>query len=49
MVDQSCSGRGCRFLSRLVDLVDDGVEAAIAFDPLIHSGASGFRSMSRTV
>ena len=32
MVDPSCSGRGCRFLGRLVDLVDDGVEAAIAFD-----------------
>ena len=32
MVDQSCSGRGRRFLLRLVDLVHDGVEAAMAFD-----------------
>ena len=32
MVDPSCSGRGRRFLLCLVDLVHDGVEAAMAFD-----------------
>ena len=32
MVDPSCSGRGRRFLLRLVDLIHDGVEAAMAFD-----------------
>ena len=32
MVDHSCPGQGRRFLGRLVDLVHDGVEAAMAFD-----------------
>ena len=32
MVDPSCSGRDRRFLLRLVDLVHDGVKAAVAFD-----------------
>ena len=32
MVDPSCSGRGRRFLLRLVDLIHDGVEAAMVFD-----------------
>ena len=32
MVDPSCSGRGRRFLLRLVDLIHDGVDAAMAFD-----------------
>ena len=32
IVDPSRSGRGRRFLFRLVDLVHDGVEAATAFD-----------------
>ena len=32
MVDPSCSGRGRRFLLRLIDLIHDGVEAAMAFD-----------------
>ena len=32
MVDHSCSGRDRRFLLHLVDLIDDGIEAAMAFD-----------------
>ena len=32
MVDPSCSGPGRRFLLSLVDLIHDGVEAAMAYD-----------------
>lgn len=32
MVDPSCSGRGRRFVVRLVYLIHEGVEAAVAFD-----------------
>ena len=32
MVNSSSSGRGCRFLLRLVDLIHDGVEADMPFD-----------------